>query len=151
MKQKNQIEASRAVIEASIDFQASLSRVQRLSGLKNVAQAVTFVNKLLEAIKPMASVSVSPKLLKGVKTARKPPESLDALVLVLGRQTLSPAQITMALQQRGWLTKTTRAVRYVADLLSRNSEGKGKNRFVRVRPGYYKAAGARKLVYRKGP
>jgi hypothetical protein len=147
----DEFEISRKNIQAAINLRAAMNEIQKLAGQPlNGNQAVKRAEDLLGAIAPLAPLAPQPFLLSTSKADPKAaPEILDALAIVLGRQTLDIGQIAAALQERGWLPSTPRSIRYVSDLLSRNSEGHGINRFTRVRRGAYKVTRKRKLVFRK--
>jgi hypothetical protein len=150
----NQIVISRRAVTAAINLRSALAELQELAGKPLTGtQAVKYADELLDAITPLAQLAPKPLLLTSSKAPTEPPDILAALAVVLGNQTLDIAQITKLLQDQGWLHHTAgRPVRYVSDLLSRNSEGKGTNAFTRVRRGTYKVARPRpKLVYRAGP
>lgn len=149
----NQIESSRKSVQAAINLRAALNAVRALAGDPDMKanQAEKVANGLLDAISPLAPLTPKPFLLTAPEgTPEEKPGILDALAIVLGRQTLTIDQIAKELQDRGWLP-TTR-IRYVSDILSRNSEGRGTNRFTRTRPGVYKVARERrKLVFQQRP
>lgn len=129
-----------------------MNEIQQLAGQPLTGnQAVKRAEDLLAAITPLAPLAPKPYLLTTSKetTSKETPNILDALAIVLGSQTLDLSQIAAALQERGWLPATPRSIRYVSDLLSRNSEGHGTNRFTRVRRGTYKVARKRKLVFQR--
>lgn len=150
----NQIASSRKAVQAAINLRSAMNDIQKLAGKTLTGtQAVKYAEELLDAISPLAQLAPKPFLLAAPDASAEPPDILDALALVLGHQTLDIAQITKLLQDKDWLHHTAgRPVRYVSDLLSRNSEGKGTNAFTRIRRGVYKVARARpKLVYRANP
>lgn len=149
------IASSRKAVQAAINFQSAFTEIQKLTGLKSAAQCAAHVDKLLKTIAPMASLAPAKPLLASSPEARPVVYSnlgapiLSDIAAVLGRQTLTPEQIVVELLSRGKLQKGKRAVRYTSDLLSRNSNGKGTNRFTRVRRGHYKVRNDKKLEFRQ--
>lgn len=138
----------------AISLKALLNEAREISGKPlSPLQALRYAEQILESISPAPRLATEPRLLTSPDSSNEPPDNLTAIAIVLGSQTLNVAQITKLLQDRGWLhNRSNRSIRYVSDLLSRNSQGKGTNRFVRIRPGVYKVAKARpRLVYRTGP
>jgi hypothetical protein len=131
-----------------------MADIQELAGHKmSGTQALKYADSLLGTIEQAAKLTPKPLQLTGQAAAQEPGDILTYLAQVLGDQTLDIAQITKLLQDNGWLRHTAgRPVRYISDLLSRNSQGKGTNSFTRVRRGTYRVARSRpKLVYRTGP
>ncbi len=150
------IATSQKALQAAINFRAAKNEMQKLAGgalTGNEADALT--ERLLATSDRIASLAPKPFMLSapgGSEAPKDPPDTLSAIALVLGQQTLHTEQITKSLLDKGWLPNTPRSVRYVSDLLSRNSEGNGTNQFARVRRGTYKIAKARrKLVFKTGP
>ncbi len=151
----NQIAISRKAVQVAINLRSAMNDIQKLAGRQLTGtQAVKYAEELLDAISPLAQLAPKPFLLASSNSSSpEPPDTLAALAIVLGHQTLDVAQITKLLQDNGWLHHTAgRPVRYVSDLLSRNSEGKGTKAFTRVRRGTYKVARAKpRLVYQANP
>jgi hypothetical protein len=150
----NQLESSRRAVQAAINLRAALTEIRELAGSNITAnQAEKNAEKLLESIAPLAPLAPQPYLL----TTSKPSQSTDSTSIVdciagvLGSRTMDVAQITAELQTLKKIS-STRGIRYVGDILSRNSNGRGLNRFARVKAGTYKlVTPKKKLVFRTGP
>jgi hypothetical protein len=151
---KKPSEISRRAIQAAITLKAVLHEIQEITGKPLTGnQAVRYADVLLDRISPAPSLMPAPRLLTTSKTEVEPEDILKSIASVLGHQTLDIAQITKLLQDRNWLhNNSARSIRYVSDILSRNSEGRGTDQFIRVRRGVYRVSRPKpKLIYRTGP
>lgn len=151
----NHVKATKRSIQVAITLKCAIRDFEELAGHKmSGTQAVKYADTLLNTVGQAAKLAPKHLQLTGrTEVAQEPGNILASLAIVLGDQTLDIAQVTKLLLDKGWLHHTAgRPVRYVSDLLSRNSEGKGTNAFTRIRRGTYRVARAKpRLVYRTGP